>query len=183
MAPTIVQQIWEDLDTVTTAALTWPGVGKLTPEKANEENPWYSSEDQFDYLQDRIDFVKNTAVGRGLSIALYRLCAPAFESADDVVRLAVKRYNAKAAGEEMPPTPGFMGPGNTGDGLRAAGGQKIEPPTQTPSAAPIPHGPKKKSKLNTSAIEAIKMGLANGIDASMFADMYNVSIEEVKAVV
>ncbi|ANA87309.1 hypothetical protein SEA_GIBBLES_72 [Gordonia phage Gibbles] len=195
MAPTLVQQIWLKLDEVMSEAMNWNGGGKiLNREKAIEKlGPWYSSEDELNWLNDKVEYVGKTSVGRGLAEALVIICTPAFENSDQVVRLAVKRYKAKVAGEELPDTPGFMGPGQTGDSLRLAGqgteanvqsGVAPSVSTETPSPTPAPTQPgpkKKKSKLNETAIASIKKGLANGFDAETFAEMYNVSIDEIKA--
>lgn len=180
MAPTLVQQIWLDLDNVTKEAIEWSGIGRNS-----EPESWggVSIEHEQSWANDRIEFVTKTSIGRGLSIALYRLCYPAFESADDVVRLAVKRYKASKANEELPETPGFMGPGTTGDALRAAGGQRVaaqKPTTPIPTASPTPSGP--KHNLPETAITAIKKGMANGFDASMFAEMYGITQKLVKEI-
>lgn len=181
MAPTLVQQIWHKLDEVMEQALTWNGPGK----KKEIEDP------HAEWMNDRFDYLTKTSVGRGLAEALVIMCQPAFENSDQVVKLAVARYKAKSAGEDMPETPGFTGSGQTGDSLRVMGQGKEADiqttpsiPTPTPSPVPTPAGPKKKkSKLSDTAIAAIKKGIANGFDAETFADMYGVSVAEVKAVV
>lgn len=183
MAPTIVQQVWHKLDEVMETALTWEGNGKFTKEKAMENNAWYTSEDELNWLGDKINYTQKTSIGRGLAEALVIMCYPSFETSDQVVALAVKRYQAKASGEEMPATPGFMGAGATGDDLRIAGGQK--PVTQTPSPTPTQNGPKAspkpvKSKLNEEQKTAIKKALAAGFDISQLAGMYGVKVEEIK---
>ena len=182
MAPTLVQQIWHKLDEVMIEAMTWTGNGKiLNRDKAIEA--FTNWEDEINWLNDKVEYVGKTSIGRGLAESLVILCTPAFETSDQVVALAVKRYQAKASGEEMPATPGFMGAGATGDDLRIAGGQK--PVTQTPSPTPTQNGPKAspkpvKSKLNEEQKTAIKKALAAGFDISQLAGMYGVKVEEIK---
>lgn len=199
MAPTLVQQIWHKLDEVMETAITWQDHGKLPREQVSDK--WFSSVDEIKWLTDKIEYVTKTSIGRGLAESLVIMCTPAFETSDQVVALAVKRYQAKLAGEEMPATPGFMGPSQTGDALRLAGGrtvtntgspETINPPqpspgekaTPTPSATPTQIGPDKSKlpKLSDKAIAAIKKGMAAGFDASMFSTMYGITEDQVKEI-
>ena len=186
MAPTLVQQIWHKLDDVMETAMAWQDHGKLPREQVSDK--WFSSVDEIKWLTDKIEYVTKTSIGRGIAESLVIICTPAFETSDQVVALAAKRYQAKVAGEEMPETPGFMGPSQTGDALRLAGQGKASgvsnTPIPIPSATPTQIGPDKPKspKLSDQAIAAIKKGMAAGFDASMFATMYGITEDQVKEI-
>ncbi|USH45075.1 hypothetical protein SEA_CAMERICO_79 [Gordonia phage Camerico] len=189
MAPTIIQKTWFELDAVMKRAMEWPGPGNnLNPEPSTVEE-WCT------YLEDRVDYVGITAIGRGLAKAIQLACTPFFEDADQVVALAVKRYQASISGQEMPETPGFMGPGQTGDALRVAatGEAPPEKTSDTPAGSTRQIGldddekPKKKKAapkaaggLDQSQIDFIKMSLTSGFTPQQVAATMGITEAQVQ---
>lgn len=126
MTVSLVQKIWFKLDESIDESLAWSNIGK---------NKNHYADDQDDYvrwLEDRVAFLEGPAnAGRGLAEALVILCTPAFDKggADAVIALAMRRWQARQDNDMMPQTPGFMGPGVSGNDLRLAGAGEVKEQT------------------------------------------------------
>ena len=185
--PTIIQKTWFELDKYIETAFDWPGEGK------NPEPTPGSVDEWCDYLEDRVDYVGKTAIGRGLAIAILIASAPFYETADQVVAHAVKRYEAKKAGQEMPETVGFMN-------VAAEPPATQQPVQQENSATPAGRSrqiglddeekPKKKSApaktpvpgLTEEQVGFIKSTAATGFTALQIAQTIGIDVSVVEGV-
>lgn len=185
MEPTLIQQIWMKLDNVMETALEWPGSGK---NKTNPDN--FSSDDEYlFYLKNRVEYVTQTSIGRGIAETLVILCQPAFTDSNQVVRHAVLRYKALKSGDHMPDTPGFSGPGQTGDSLRIAGQGKaasvsgaVTPKTTTDIAESATTSAANTHGLDEKQITGIRKAMANNFDIEQVATLYGVSKAKIKEI-
>lgn len=179
----IIQKMWLELDKFTAEAIEWSGPARQAP-APDDLNEWCS------YLEDMVDKTEKTAQGRGLAIAIMIACTPFFENSDQVVRLAVKRYQAKKAGENMPDTPGFMGQAS-GDALHVAAkgsvpasGKTASKPARTAeNSTKPPAGPTQNSDtpaLDAGMVTAIKGVAAGGFGTKQIAATFNVTEEQVE---
>lgn len=115
MTATLLQQLWLELDKSIAEGIRWAGVGK------NRDPHIENIEEHVEWLEDRVQYLTDVAgLGRGLATAIQIMCQPAFYTTDEVIALAVRRYQAAEQKEDMPATPGFMGPGVSGEMLRQA---------------------------------------------------------------
>jgi hypothetical protein len=108
---------------------------------------------------------KNEA--RGIAEVLAMFMKPFFESADDIVREAVKRHKG--------------GPDHETPGLA----EKLWSPHTKWDGTPFDENKQKKSKskLSDSDVQSIKDGIASGIlDEKACASIFKVSIDEIKSV-
>ncbi|AKL88255.1 hypothetical protein GMA3_78 [Gordonia phage GMA3] len=158
MAPTIIQQMWHELDKHTAEAIEWSGPSKDKP-SPDDLNAWCS------YLEDMVDKTAKTSAGRGLAIAIMIACTPFFENSDQVVKLAVQRYKAMKAGTEVPSTPGFMGQAS-GDALHVAAKQNAPTSGTTakkPAKSAVPSTPPAVGPTQNSATPVIDAGMVAAV--------------------
>lgn len=79
----IIEKLWDEIDGFITQAMEWPTAADVI---------WNTEADR---LGDELAKAKVTAAGRGIAIALQLMTQPHYASADDVVRAAVERYQAR----------------------------------------------------------------------------------------
>lgn len=192
-APTIIQKMWFELDKYIELAMTWDG-------PSNNDEGDLIDQARIEWLDDKLQRTEKTAIGRGMAEAILIACAPFFENSDQVVKLAVKRFQAKKLGEEAPDTPGFMGQ-TTGEALHiAATGTVPGRPANTakekqpakPVKASTPPAPKKSSPApsgGNSAVEPIPELMAHAIiiahkngnfGAKQLAATFNVGEDQIR---
>ena len=109
---------------------------------------------------------------RGIAEVLANFMSPFFDSADDIVREAVARYKARSSGADHE-TPGLAeeiwSPNRRWDG------------TLYDEKKPVKSGLK---PIDKKTMEGIKLAISAGIlDEKGAAELYKVSIEQVRAVV
>ena len=135
---TLIGQMWDELDRVTEPLAQGQGT----------------------------DYDKGYA--RGVAAMLAMFMVPHFTTADEIVREAVKRYKAKAAGEEYE-TPGL-------------GSRRMEPPPGSESkykvpATAKPYTRKVEVKLGEQQQKAIKFAKESGMfTVEVLAKTYGVSV-------
>ncbi|AKC02910.1 hypothetical protein AVT65_gp72 [Gordonia phage Gmala1] len=188
-APTIIQQMWLELDKYIELAMTWQGA-------SNNEEGDLVDQTRIEWLDDKLQRTEKTAIGRGLAEAIKIACAPFFENSDQVVALGVKRYQAKKLGEAAPDTPGFMGQ-VSGEALHIAATGTVpgRPVTQKNTAQPKnPVAPKtstlapsKKSAPVSSGVNegtaiAIRAAHSGGFDIKQIVSTFGVTEEEAREV-
>ncbi|AOE44582.1 hypothetical protein SEA_JUMBO_74 [Gordonia phage Jumbo] len=189
MAPTIIQQLWLELDNYMKQAMEWEGAA-ADPNRINEVQ---TQEELCDFLENMVDKTAKTAAGRGLAIAIQIASHPYFQTSDEVVMLAMERYQASVSGQEMPPTPGFT------DTAIPAAQEKPQPvPEEKPAPAPKKSGtqtvaapapavpvvtpPSNAGPVDPGIVASIKSVHASGFSVIQIAQTFKIGEEQVKEV-
>lgn len=152
---TITQQLWSMLDGATRRVKEW---------------------DAEDTEANRSELDKARGEARGIAQAIVILSVPYYESANDVVKEAVRRY--KQSRDEVPfqDTPGVDGYNPAPVDHQAHLGQG-----RTVNEAKLPVKPAFTGgkKLEPKQIKGIKNGMAAGFPPDMLAKSYGVSVDRV----
>lgn len=175
MSKPLTAQLWDLLDDATERFMGIPKDERNTPEA-----------------------LKAAGEARGLSNALTVMCSPYLDEPNAAAKLAIRRMKAKQAGEEMPPTPGYM----SGEEARA----HVRMRNEQARAEAKAQGRKTQAKVGESLLpntgsnlsdEDVKVAIArlgptkvgqiqNGIKLEFgnekLADLYDVSLDVIMAI-
>lgn len=173
--PTLHEKLWEELDSACAVVMDGKpeGYAKDAGVSAATCDP---------YEARKYDEARGNA--RGLAIAICHMGTPFWTDATEVSKHAVKRFNAKKAGEEMPPTLGVGGynPHLQDDRKKV----KAKETEALIKEATTKRSPAKKAagKPITDEVKAtIAAAISGGIPAASVAKLYNISTEEVEQIV
>lgn len=158
---TLTAKLWTELDASTDRFMGIPKEERQTP-----------------------DALKAAGEARGLSKAIHIMCIPHYDSSDAVAKLAVQRFKARQAGQEMPPTPGNMSDAEAQQAIVAKHEEtkaKAKVATKKESAPEGKGSPDddavriEVAKLREQQIKQITNGLRCDFEPSKLAELFKVS--------
>ena len=191
----IIAALWTELDEITGPALDMMQEYKAWKASNVSDDPWKSDlAIEVDDLKKQLEMANKFKTGRGLAMAIKRMSHPYWDDVNEVVKHAVARVQAKKKGEHIF-TPG-TGNGEPAD--RAWYQQKngkalpgcddkptAKPAQSTTPAAPAPTVPVAPAveapALTPETIQGIKSALAGGFTPERLADLYKLTVDQVRA--
>lgn len=147
--------------------------------------------------RDTPEALKAAGEARGLSDAVTVMVSPYLDEKNAAAKLAIKRLKAKQAGEDMPPTPGYMSSAEALDHVRirneearAEAKSSAKKVMAGRAEAMAPTGSTELTedeKVSMALLGAPKLGqIQNGIKLEFgnqkLADLYDVSINVINAI-
>lgn len=182
-SPSVLEQIWNELDRCIKTALEWPKVA---------EGVWDSESDEIAFLKNELAKTKAAAAGRGLAIAISKMQYASYPTDDDVMREAMARYEvstAAPAAQETPqpvnPTPPTPAPGATTpvSPAPATMAQETAPAAPAPVApAPAAPGAPTPGELAPEEVAAIQNALESGFDVDNLAIAFKIPVEQIRII-
>jgi len=162
---TIIQKLWDELDDV---------IDKIKAYDNDSAEP--------------IGFAEDRGYALGLAMSLAFMSIPFFRTQTDILRQAERRYKMRTNQIPWESTPGynFMPAGPLLQAFHANEAAKAEPTKPAPAkAAPRKAAPLKPAEkvLSASDIDTLRIAIENGIERTVLADVYGVSLAEVNRLV
>lgn len=148
--------------------------------------------------RDTPEALKAAGEARGLADALTVMCSPYLDEKNAAAKLAIKRMKAKQAGEDMPPTPGYMSGEEAralvrqrneqtraevkaqGKKVMAERGEKLLP--NTGDALSDEDIKVTIANLGAAKVNQIKNGIQLEFGNDKLADLYGVSLDVITAI-
>lgn len=181
-SPSVVDKIWNELDARLATALEWPSVDE-------HAGPWASADElKIAKLESELANTKAAAAGRGLAIALSLMMPGAYPSSDDVMREAMRRYEARKATASADEAQQVTAP----DPACGAAVATVTPvasapaPVTTPTAAPVATASAAtapaSAELSPEQVEAIRTALEGGFDPENLASVFKIPVERIREI-
>lgn len=99
---TIITTLWTELDQITGPALKANAEFNAWVNDESTKGPWENAAQmEAEKLKRQLELAKKFGTGRGLAIALKHMSTPYFDNADEVVKHAVARAQAREAGQPI----------------------------------------------------------------------------------
>lgn len=170
----LTAQLWDMLDAATERFMSLPKEERDTP-----------------------DALKAAGEARGLADAITVMVQPYLDEKNAAAKLAIKRYKAAQAGEDMPPTPGYMSAAEAQDAVRVRNetaraeakdkGRKVQA-GRGEALLPKQSGElSEEEKVSLANLGPSKVGqIQNGIKLEFgnkkLADLYEVTLNVINAI-
>lgn len=158
---TLTAKLWTELDASTDRFMGIPKEERQTP-----------------------DALKAAGEARGLSKAIHIMCSPHYADSDAVAKLAVQRFRARAAGKDMPPTPGDMSDAESQVAIKVKHEETKAQAKAAPKKESAPEGGDSPdddavkvevAKLREQQVKQITNGLRCDFEPSKLAELFKVS--------